>query len=127
MASASNQGFAGGQRPNRADEGTLGGAASAVRDKVEDVASSVASTAEGAWDSTRQAASAVANTAGDAWGELTGLMRRYPFATFFLGVGCGVVLYRLMEDRAARDLRDLARWGSSAYDRAREYASNLTS
>jgi hypothetical protein len=79
----------------------------AVKDKVEGVASSVGSTAEEAWDSTRHAASAVAHTAGDAWGELTGLMRRYPFGTLFVGVGFGFLLSRLLEDRAREYASDM--------------------
>jgi hypothetical protein len=124
MASTSNQGFAGGQQPSRANEGTLAGMASAVKDRVEDVAS----TAQEAWDSTRQgvqhAASAVADTAGGAWGELTGLMRRYPFATFFAGVGAGILLTRLLEERGTRDFRRVA---NDLYDRVRDYASDVAS
>jgi len=74
--------------------------ASAVKDKVEDAAGSVASTAEEAWDSTREGiqrtASTVAHTAGDAWGEMTGLMRRYPFGTLCVGIGVGFLLSRLL-------------------------------
>ena len=128
MASTGNPGFAGGQQPHRANEGAVGGMASAVKDKVGDVASSVASTAEEAWDSTREgaqrAASAVAGTAGDAWGEMTGLMRRYPFGTLCVGIGLGFVLSRLLEDR---DTRDFRRLGSGLYDRVRDYASDVAS
>jgi ElaB/YqjD/DUF883 family membrane-anchored ribosome-binding protein len=137
MASTSHQGSGQGQQPSRsnaagtasrADEGGLGGMASAVKDRAEDLASSVASTAEDAWDSTRQgvqrAASAVADTAGNAWGEATGLMRRYPFGTLFVGIGIGFVLSRLLEDRGMRDFR---RFGSDLYDRVRDYASDVAS
>jgi ElaB/YqjD/DUF883 family membrane-anchored ribosome-binding protein len=133
VASQGNQGFSGGQeRPgqqgNRADEGGVSGMATAVKDKAQDVASAVASTAEDAWDSTRegvqQAASAVAHTAGDAWGEVTGLMRRYPFGTLCVGIGVGFLLSRLLEDRGVRDFRRL---GSDLYDRVRDYASDVAS
>ena len=125
MATPNNPG---GQQPHTGNEGALGGMASAVKDKVEDVASSVASTAEEAWDSTRQgvqhAASAVAHTAGDAWGEMTGLMSRYPFGTLCVGIGVGFLLSRLLEDRGTRDIRRL---GSDLYDRVRDYASDVAS
>jgi hypothetical protein len=66
----------------------------------------------------------VADTAGGAWAELTGLMRRYPFATFFVGVGAGILLTRLLEERGSRDFRRL---GSELYDRVRDYASDAAS
>jgi len=91
-------------------------------------ASAVASTAEEAWDSNRQgvqrAASAVADTAGDTWGEVTGLMRRYPCGTLFVGIGLGFALSRLLEGRGTRDFRRL---GSELYDRVRDYASDVAS
>jgi hypothetical protein len=121
MASTSNQGPGAQREPHKTDEG---GMVSAVRDKVEDVASSVAATAEEAWDSTRQGVRRVADSAGDAWGEVTGLMRRYPFGTLCVGIGVGFVLARLLEDRGPRDLRRL---GSDLYDRVRDYASDVAS
>jgi ElaB/YqjD/DUF883 family membrane-anchored ribosome-binding protein len=121
MASTSNQGFGAQREPHKADEG---GVVSAVKD----AASSVASTAEDAWDSTRQgvqrAASSVADTAGDAWGEVTGLMRKYPFGTLCVGIGVGFLLSQLLEDRPRRDIRRL---GSDLYDRVRDYASDVAS
>jgi hypothetical protein len=102
--------------------------ASAVKDNAQGMASSVASAAEDAWDTTRHgvqhAASTVAHTAGDAWGDLTGLMRRYPFGTLFVGVGIGFLVSRIVEDRGARDLRRL---GSDVYDKVRDYASDVAS
>jgi hypothetical protein len=93
---------------------------------VQDAASSVASTAEEAWDSTREgvqrAASTVAHTAGDAWGEVTGLMRRYPFGTLCVGIGLGFLLSRVLEDRGRQDIR---RFASDMYDRVRDYASDV--
>ena len=126
MASTGNQGPGARQEPHKMNEGTVGGMASAVKDKVEDVASSVASTAEEAWDSTREgvqrAASTVAHTAGDAWGEVTGLMRRYPFGTLCVGIGLGFLLSRVLEDRGRQDIR---RFASDMYDRVRDYASDV--
>ena len=124
MATTVNQGFPGGQQPHRANEGTLGGVASAVKDTVEDVASSVATTAEEAWDSTREGVRRVTHTAGDAWGEMTGLMRRYPFGTLCVGIGVGFLLSRVLEERRTGDLRRLA---SDLYDRARDYAAEAAS
>jgi ElaB/YqjD/DUF883 family membrane-anchored ribosome-binding protein len=132
VASTQNQGAGGGQyrqgqagkTTSGADEGAVGGVVSAVKD----AASSAVSSAEDAWDSTRenvqQAASAVADTAADAWGDLTGVMRRYPFGTLFVGIGIGFVLSRLVADRGARDI---GRFGSELYDRARGYASDVAS
>lgn len=136
MASTSQQGpgdreYRVGQQAGgagRGEEGGLSGVATAVRDKAQDVASAVTSTAEEAWDGTRQgvqrAASAVANTAGDAWGEVTGLMRRYPFGTLFVGIGVGFLLSQLLRERGTRDLRRL---GSDLYDRVRDYVPDVTS
>jgi ElaB/YqjD/DUF883 family membrane-anchored ribosome-binding protein len=128
MASTGNQGFGAQRELTKTNEGTHGGVVSAVKDKVEDVASSVASSAVEAWDSTRQgvqrAASGVAHTAEDAWGEMTGLMRRYPFGTLCVGVGVGFLLSRLLEDRGRQDIRRL---GSDLYDRVRDYASEVAS
>jgi ElaB/YqjD/DUF883 family membrane-anchored ribosome-binding protein len=102
--------------------------ASAVKEKAQDMASSVASTAEEAWDSTREgvqrAASAIADTAGDAWGDVTGFMRRYPFATLFAGIGVGFLLAQVINERRHGDLR---RMGSDLYDRVRDYASDTIS
>jgi len=124
MASTSNQGIGRSGQPNRIEEGVLSEMATTVKDKAQDIATA----AEGAWDSTRggvqHAASAVANTTGDAWGEMTGLMRRYPFGTLFVGMGMGFLISRLLEDRGTRDFRRL---GSDFYDRVRDYASDVAS
>ncbi len=127
MASKSNQPGGNWEQRSRQPEGVLSEAATAVKDKAQGVASAVASTAEDAWDGTREgvqrAASAVAGTAGEAWGDLTGLMRRYPFGTLFVGIGAGFLLSRLLEERGSRDFRRL---GSDLYDRVRDYASDVT-
>jgi ElaB/YqjD/DUF883 family membrane-anchored ribosome-binding protein len=129
MASKSdNQQAEGFAQSDRGEEGVLGEMATAVRDKAQDVASAVASTAEDAWDGTRdgvrRAASAVAHSATDAWGDVTGLMRRYPFGTLFVGIGVGFLLARVLEERRTGDLR---RIGSDLYDRIRDYASDAAS
>ncbi len=116
MASESTHGSTAGHR--------MGEAASGVRETAQNVASSVAETAEQAWDQTRRAASSVAQTAGSAWDDVTGIMSRYPFATLFVGIGLGVVLGRLLEGRSTESLR---RMGSDLYDRARDYASDVAS
>jgi ElaB/YqjD/DUF883 family membrane-anchored ribosome-binding protein len=116
MASSDKPGFGTRQEPH--------GVASAVKDKVEDMASSVASTAEEAWDSTREGIQRAASTAGDAWGEMTGLMRRYPFGTLCVGIGVGFLLSRVLQERRTGDLRRLA---SELYDRARDYAAEAAS
>jgi len=76
--------------------------AGAVKDKAQQMASSVADVAEEAWDSTRQgvqqAASSAANTAGEAWDSLTTCMRRYPLAVFFTGIGLGFVLAKALDN-----------------------------
>jgi hypothetical protein len=98
--------------------------ATTVKENIEGMASAVTSTAEDAWDTTREAASSVARTAGDAWGDLTGLMRRYPFGTLFVGLGLGFVLARLLENQ---DRIDFRRIGSDVYGRVRDYASDVAS
>jgi ElaB/YqjD/DUF883 family membrane-anchored ribosome-binding protein len=112
----------------RGDEGILSEMATTVKDKAQGMASAVASTAEDAWDGTRQgvqrAASAVADTAGDAWGDLTGLMRRYPFGTLFVGIGVGFLVSRLLEERGTQDFRRL---GADLYDRVRDYIPDVAS
>jgi ElaB/YqjD/DUF883 family membrane-anchored ribosome-binding protein len=124
MAAKHRSGGSREHRTHEENEGPAGGIASTVKD----AASSVASTAEGAWDSTREgvqrAASAVADTAGDAWGEVTGLMRRHPFGTLCVGIGVGFLLARLLEDRGTREFRRLA---YDLYDRVRDYASDVAS
>jgi hypothetical protein len=78
------------------EESTAGGVVGAIKDKAQELASNVASTAEHAWEGTRQgvqrAASTVADTAENAWESMTTCMRNYPFATFFVGVGLGFLL-----------------------------------
>jgi hypothetical protein len=92
MAESMNRG-GGVAEPRRGPES--GGVLRAGKDSAQGVASGVASAASQAWESTsagvQQAASAVAHTAEDAWGALRGCMGRYPFATFFLGVGVGAL------------------------------------
>jgi ElaB/YqjD/DUF883 family membrane-anchored ribosome-binding protein len=108
-------------------EHSSGSVTAAVKDKAHDIASAVASKAEDAWDSTKhgaeQAASAVATTAADAWQEVTGIMRRYPFATLWVGIAAGFVLSRLFEDRGARSFGRRS-WGYYPPDFGPEYRSN---
>jgi len=94
-------------------------------EKAQDIASSVASTAEEAWESARQgvgqAASTVATTASDSWDEITRFMRRYPMATLCAGVGLGFVLSRLFEDQGIR------RFGGRSWGYSPEYGSDYRS
>ena len=75
----------------------------AVAGKAQDLASGVASAAEQAWETTSEgtqhAASAVAHGAEDAWDSMRSCMSRYPFATFFAGVGVGVLAMMAMQRR----------------------------
>ncbi len=128
------RGQQGGQQPERSgqqgqgEQGGLGEMATAVKDRAQEMASSVASGATEAWDSTREgvqrAASAIADTAGDAWGDVTGVMRRYPFGTLFIGIGIGFLLAQVLNERRTGNL---TRMGSDLYDRARDYASDTMS
>lgn len=67
-----------------------------VKDKAQDVASTVAEKAEDLWGSTKQgiqeASSTVADQAEDTFLTVTGFMSRYPLATFFTGCCLGVLL-----------------------------------
>src|SRR5207245_8355116 len=91
-AKATAQGARAGTQPQEA----AGEMMSAVKDKVQNMASTVADKAQEAWDSTKQgvsqAATTVAHTAEDAFTSLTGCMSRWPLATFFTGIGVGVAL-----------------------------------
>lgn len=102
-----------------------------IKDKTRELASTVATSAEETWDSTRHgvqhAASAVAHTAESAWEEVTDFMRRYPMATFGIGLGLGVLLTHALSnthltdafprgshykgwDEESRQSRDFGRW-----------------
>jgi ElaB/YqjD/DUF883 family membrane-anchored ribosome-binding protein len=76
--------------------GSAAGMMGTVKDKAQDVASSVMSRGEDAWDSTRQmaenVASEVATRAEDAWDSMISCMRRWPLSTFGAGVALGVLL-----------------------------------
>jgi hypothetical protein len=69
-----------------------------LKDRAQDVASTVAHSAsdalETAQQGARQAASYVGRQAGNAWEGLTDCMSRYPVATFVVGVGLGIFLGR---------------------------------
>jgi ElaB/YqjD/DUF883 family membrane-anchored ribosome-binding protein len=93
------------------------GSQATLQEKPGDLASTVASKAEQAWDATRQgaqqawdttregaqqAAGAVAQRAEDAFSDLRSCMARYPFATFGVGVGLGVLLALTFEQSFRR-------------------------
>jgi ElaB/YqjD/DUF883 family membrane-anchored ribosome-binding protein len=120
MTTPGNQGsnISGQQRPSgtgqRPEESGLGGAASAVKDKAKELAtsasdvagqvkdtarewaSSAASGAERAWDSTRQQAqhmaSEVAHRAENAWDDVNNFIRRNPFPALLAALGVGFLL-----------------------------------
>lgn len=130
MASEGNrgmggQGFPGSriQNPTRpglgAEASSASGMAGGLKEKAQDLASTVASSAEDAWDTTRQgvqqAVTAVASTAEDAWTNVADFMRRYPLATFCLGLGLGILLTRAFEwspsmSWSRRQLEHPGRW-----------------
>jgi ElaB/YqjD/DUF883 family membrane-anchored ribosome-binding protein len=66
---------------------------------VKDLASSVASRAEDAWDSAREGVQRMASNFGssaeDAWDGLTNMIHRYPVAAIFVGMGIGFCLGQL--------------------------------
>ncbi|MFL5244765.1 MAG: hypothetical protein ACJ8FY_21905 [Gemmataceae bacterium] len=88
-------------RSSQSNEGTIGGMASAVKEKAQDLASSVTSKASDAWDSTREMGSAVTETAENAWEQTTDFMRRYPIATMCVGIGLGFLFARVIENMAS--------------------------
>ena len=94
-----------GMPENRFEGSTTTGTVGAIKDKAQEVASGLACKVEEAWDSTKQgvqqAASTVATTAEGAFNEVTRFMRTYPFATLCAGVGLGFVLSQLMRNRTS--------------------------
>jgi hypothetical protein len=89
----------GGTATRHEEQGVLG----TMKEKAGDLASGAATAAEHAWETTRQTAqnvaSTVASTAEGAWDSMSGFMRRYPVATFFIGVGCGFLLAEMFTSR----------------------------
>jgi hypothetical protein len=73
----------------------------AATEKVQEMASSVASQAEQAWESTRRGvqdmSSGIASGAEDAWESVSGFMSRYPVPMFFVGIGVGFLLARAFD------------------------------
>jgi ElaB/YqjD/DUF883 family membrane-anchored ribosome-binding protein len=105
----------GGTQHNRPEEsGMLGSAASTVKEKAKDLASSAsdmasqvrdtardwassaAGTAQHAWESTRSGAqnlaSNVADTAENAWDSLGNVIRRNPVPSLLIALGVGFML-----------------------------------
>ena len=80
----------------RTEESSPGGVVGTLKEKAQDVASTLGSTAESAWEGTQQAASAVAGTAEEAWDSVISCMSRYPLATFCTGIGLGFLLARAL-------------------------------
>jgi len=88
MAEVKNRPF--GQQAGNVMEG--------LKDKAQDVASTVAHKAEEAVETAqqkaREAASYVGSQAENAWESARGCMSRYPVATFAVGIGLGLLLGR---------------------------------
>ena len=138
MASEGNRGmggpgFPGGrlQSATRPGLGAAGastsGVAGALKEKAQDLASTVTSSAEEAWEGAREgarrAATAVAGTAENAWASMTQCMSRYPLATFGMGICLGILLTRAFEwsPRMAwsrRQLEHPGRWDEGAHYRS---------
>src|SRR5262245_20283533 len=76
---------------------TVSDAAGQVKDKVTDMASSVAHKAGDAWDATKHAvqegASTVAHTAEDAWTGFSNLISRYPITSVAVAFALGALCY----------------------------------
>jgi ElaB/YqjD/DUF883 family membrane-anchored ribosome-binding protein len=89
------------QGQGKEGQGGVAGVLETVRDQAQEVASNVGESAQQAWDSTRQnvqqVAGRVTDTAEDALGHLRTSMGRYPFATFFVGFGLGVLVALAVE------------------------------
>jgi hypothetical protein len=86
-----------------------GGVAGAIKEKAQDVASSVSSTASEAWESAKRgvqdAASSVSEYSGDAWDSVNTFMTRYPFATFLCGFGLGMLVAQAFGSSSSWDFR----------------------
>ena len=97
---------------SRGEEGTIGGMASAVKEKAQELASNVTSRAGEAWDTTRQtaqqAASTVMSGAESGWDEVSSLMRRYPVASLCVGIGIGFLLSQLIRNQGTYTSRNRA-------------------
>jgi ElaB/YqjD/DUF883 family membrane-anchored ribosome-binding protein len=88
-----------------------------IKDKAQDVASSVAQRAEQAWDATRQGAeqawettrhgaqqlaSGASDTAEQAWEAANRLMTRNPLGTLVCGFALGFLFARILEAGGSR-------------------------
>jgi hypothetical protein len=73
-----------------------GGTMGAVKEKAQELGSSIASGAQQAWDTTRRQsrewASNVAETAENAWEGFGNTIRRYPVASLLIALGVGFIL-----------------------------------
>jgi hypothetical protein len=87
------------QQTGRQEQGMLG----TVAGKAQEIGSTVAGTAERAWETTRQTMQDVGTQAGDVWNDLNNLMRRYPLLTFCAGLGAGLLLSQLFRTNWGQD------------------------
>jgi hypothetical protein len=91
-----------GHGPTSTQESSPGSVAGTVKDKAEELVSSLGSRVGDAWDSTKHgaqyAASAVADTAEGAWDEIIGFVSHHPLATVAAGGGLAYLLFRSLSE-----------------------------
>lgn len=92
-----------GHAPTCSSEPSQGGIAGAVKEKAQDLASSLGARGEEMWQTARQGASAVADTVGSGWDEVSSFVSRHPWATFAVGGGVAFLLFRALSERSAFD------------------------
>jgi ElaB/YqjD/DUF883 family membrane-anchored ribosome-binding protein len=103
MATVNNPRFGNTGRPSSEREGnpSAGGVMESVKEGAENLASTVTSAAEQAWETTRQGAQQVANVAENAWDSTNDFMRRYPIVTLGIGMCMGFTLCLALQGRRA--------------------------
>ena len=107
----------------RTEESSPGGVVGTLKEKAQDVASTLGSTAESAWEGTQQAASAVAGTAEEAWDSVISCMSRYPLATFCTGIGLGFLLARALGNTSMT--RTMRSWLPYSWSHGSPFGWNL--
>ena len=85
----------------QAGQNPAAGVMESGREGAENLASSVSSAAEQAWEATRQGAQQVAQVAETAFESTTDFMRRYPLVTLGVGMCMGFTLCLALQGRRA--------------------------
>jgi ElaB/YqjD/DUF883 family membrane-anchored ribosome-binding protein len=80
---------------------SVSSAAEQAWDATREGAQQVAHAAETAWDSTREGAQQVAHAAETAWDSTNDFMRRYPFVALGIGMCMGFTLCLALHGRRA--------------------------